>query len=135
MSLARIQRKYKVQQKGIPVVIEELKQWIVAKSEKIKRYSNRNEQYGINRLFVNSQARVYQELDGNINEHLVPEANESLEFWGGIWDDAARHNKETEWLDHVRESLGGNTHTMVTTSLEKIGLNLRKVSNCKAPGM
>ena len=40
--LARIQRKYKVQQKGIHVVIEELKQRIVAKSEKIKRYSNRN---------------------------------------------------------------------------------------------
>ena len=61
MSLARIQRKYKVQEKGIRVVIEELKQRIVAKSEKIKRYSNRNEQYRINRMFVNSQARVCQE--------------------------------------------------------------------------
>ena len=86
-------------------------------------------------MFVNSQARVYQELDGNTNGHLVPEANESLEFWGGIWGVAAEHNKEAEWLDHVRESLGGNTHTMVTISPEKIILKLRKVSNWKAPGM
>ena len=86
-------------------------------------------------MFVNSQARVYQELDGNTNGHLVPEANESLEFWGGIWGVAAEHNKEAEWLDHVRESLGGNTHTMVTISPEKIRLKLRKVSNWKAPGM
>ena len=124
--LARVQRKYKVQQKGIRVVIEELKQRIVAKSEQIKRYSNRNEQYQINRMFVNSQARVYQELDGNTNGHLVPEANESSEFWGGIWGVAAEHNKEAEWLDHVRESLGGDTHTMVTISLEKIRLNLER---------
>ena len=49
--MARIKKKYKVHEKGIKIVIEELKQRVIAKSEKIKRYSNRNEQFRLNRMF------------------------------------------------------------------------------------
>ena len=37
----RLERKYKIQAKGLPIVKEELRQRLVAKAGKIKRYSDR----------------------------------------------------------------------------------------------
>ena len=59
-----IEHKYRVTKKGSNVVLEELKQRIQAKATKIKRYDQRTEQYMINRLFQQDQARVYQQLNG-----------------------------------------------------------------------
>ena len=42
---------------------EEIKQRIVAKTGKIKRFSNRINQYRQNRLFQNNRHRFYQELN------------------------------------------------------------------------
>ena len=50
-----IDHKYKVQKKGLNVVLEERKQRIQAKATKIKRYYQRIEQYRINRLFQQDQ--------------------------------------------------------------------------------
>ena len=50
-----IDHKYKVQKKGLNVVLEEQKQRIQAKATKIKRYYQRIEQYRINRLFQQDQ--------------------------------------------------------------------------------
>ena len=58
-----LQRRYKIQQKGLGRVKEEIKQRIVAKTGKIKRFSNRINQYRQNRLFQNNQHRFYQELN------------------------------------------------------------------------
>ena len=50
-------------------MIEELKQRLHAKTAKLKRYEERVNQYKIHRTFVQSQKRVYQQMDGirNIN--------------------------------------------------------------------
>ena len=50
--------------KGYDVVIEELKQNLRAVSQKIKRYTERVEQYNQNRMFTNNEKRYYQELQG-----------------------------------------------------------------------
>ena len=50
-----IDHKYKVQKKGLNVVLEEQKQRIQGKVTKIKRYYQRIEQYRINRLFQQDQ--------------------------------------------------------------------------------
>ena len=81
---ARIEKKYKVHEKGIQVVIEELKQRTVAKSEKIRRYNHRNEQFRLNRMFLNNQAKVYRELDGSPQENVAPDADDALAFWRSI---------------------------------------------------
>ena len=73
-----INNKYRVKEKGVRVVIEELKQRVVAKAAKIKRYEARNEQQRQNRLFEVDQGRLYQELDGkDRNEILIPDADEA----------------------------------------------------------
>ena len=46
-----LDRKYFIKNKGVDVVLEELKQRLEAKSKKIKRYEQRSEQFRINKLF------------------------------------------------------------------------------------
>ena len=50
-----VEHKYKVQKKGLNVVLEEQKQRMQAKATKIKRYDQRIEQHRINRLFQQDQ--------------------------------------------------------------------------------
>ena len=59
-----LERKYRVKTKGLNVVIEELKQRLLAKSHKLKRYEERSQQFRINRLFNQDQKKVYYELNG-----------------------------------------------------------------------
>ena len=71
--------------KGIKTVVEELKQRIIAKSAKIKRYDQRINQFRQNRIFSVDQKKIYKELNGiedRTNE--VPDAEESRRFWGDI---------------------------------------------------
>ena len=49
--LTQIRKKYFVKKKGLNVVSEELKQRVVAKAEKLRRYEQRIQQYRQNRMF------------------------------------------------------------------------------------
>ena len=76
-----IERKYKVKHKGINCVVEELKQRLQAKVFKLKRYEQRIDQFGINRLFQQEQKRVYQEFDGEKKgDNAFPDSEESKKF-------------------------------------------------------
>ena len=46
-------------------MIEELKQRMLAKSAKVKRYEQRIEQFRQNRIFGLKQKKIYAELNGN----------------------------------------------------------------------
>ena len=76
-----LERKYNINKKGIRTVIEELKQRLHANTAKLKRYEETVNQYKINRMFVQNQKRVYQQMDGikNINNEK-PNADESKQF-------------------------------------------------------
>ena len=99
-----LQRKYKMKQKSLQTVREEIKQRIAAKTGKIKRYQQRINQFQQNRLFVNNEGRFYQNLNAE-NEYQnieAPEANDAINFWSDIWGKEAHQNKEAEWLEHFR---------------------------------
>ena len=49
--MAYLERRNKVNEKGITTVVEELKQRVTAKATKITRYENRTKQFKQNRLF------------------------------------------------------------------------------------
>lgn len=81
--IERLQCKYYSHKK---VVIEELKQRIIAKSNKVKRYKGRIRQYKLNSLFVNNRHQLYRELDGDAQEEQEsPDAYAAVEFWSNIW--------------------------------------------------
>ena len=49
--MKELYEKYRVKRKGLKTVIEELKQRMLAKSAKVKRYEQRIEQFRQNRVF------------------------------------------------------------------------------------
>ena len=57
--------KYRIKKKGLKTVIEELKQRMLAKSAKVKRYEQRIEQFRQNRIFDLDQRKIYAELNRN----------------------------------------------------------------------
>ena len=57
--------KYRVKKKGLKTVIEELKQRMLAKSVKVKRYELRIEQFKQNMIFDLDQKKIYAELNEN----------------------------------------------------------------------
>ena len=78
-----LQRKYKIEKKKLTVVAEEIKQRIIAKKEKVKRYQNRINQFHQNRTFQNNQGKFYKNLNGETQQSDVPDADEAKEFWKG----------------------------------------------------
>ena len=93
--IEQLEKKYNMRRKGITMVMEELKQRILAKAAKIKRYEQRRTQYKQNILFKQDQKRFYQELNGKArNENVIPDADKSKKFWSDIWSVGKEHKKE-----------------------------------------
>ena len=75
--------KYRVRRIGINTVIEELKQRILAKSTKQKRYEQRITQFRQNRIFNVDQKKINTGFNGSaLRSTDVPNAEESRKFWG-----------------------------------------------------
>ena len=89
----RLERKYNIRKKGLDVVTEELKQNLQAKSQKIKRYTERQKQYRDNRMFVNNQKQFYCNLMNEKHQDVrAPDKEPTVEFWKGIWSEKGEHN-------------------------------------------
>ena len=81
----QLEKKYNIGRKKITTVIEELKQRVLAKAAKIKRYGQRVMQYKQNMLFQQDQKRFYQELNRTVRiDDIFPDADDSKKFWGDI---------------------------------------------------
>ena len=90
--MKELYKKYRVQRKGLKSVIEELKQKMLAKIEKVKRYEQRIEQFRQYRIF-DLDHKIYAELNGNgIRSNDVPNVEECTKFWGNIWGVRKEHN-------------------------------------------
>ena len=75
--IKELYEKYRVKRKGLKTVIEELKQRMLAKSEKVKRYEQRIEQFRQNSIFDFDQKKIYAELNRNgIRSNDVPNGEE-----------------------------------------------------------
>ena len=92
--IEQLEKKYNIRRKGITTVIEELKQRVLAKAAKIKRYEQQATQYKQNVVFGQDQKRFFQELNGMArNENVIPVAEESNKFWSDFWGVSKEHNK------------------------------------------
>ena len=93
-------------------MIEELKQRMLAKSAKVKRYEQRIEQFRQSRIFDSDQKNIYMELNRNgIRLNDVPNA----ESFGAILQVSEKCITEAEWLkdlkrDRERERQRENEH-------------------------
>ena len=130
-----LQEKYRVKKKGLTTVIEELKQRVLAKSAKIKRYNQIIDQCRLNRLIKVDQKKVCNELNGNIGSNNdIPNAEESKTFWSDIWSERKGHEKEAEWLNELKEETAVVEQNNVIITAEKVKSQCKKIPNWKAPG-
>ena len=84
--LSELNERYRVKRKGLKTVIEELKQKMLAKSAKLRRYQQRIEQLRQNRIFDFDQKKMYSEFDGDgVRPIYVPNVEEGRRFWGNLW--------------------------------------------------
>ena len=135
--LREMEEKYRVKRKGIKTVIEELKQRMIAKSEKIKRYDQRINQFRLNRMFNIDQKKVYMELSGGgMRQSETPDAEDSKKFWGNIWGIEKEHNKDADWMKEIKEELISERRSQdaITITHEMIKKQCSKIPNWKAPG-
>ena len=135
--MSELNERYRVKRKGLKTVTQELKQRMLAKSAKVRRYQQRIEQFRQNRIFYFEQKKMYAEFNGyGLRLSDVPNAEETKIFWGDIWSVGKGHNREAEWLKDIKNELGKNKHLQerVVISVEKVTKQCSKMPNWKAPG-
>ena len=126
--LKDLEEKDRVRRKGINTVIEELKQRILAKSAKQKRYEQRITQCRQNRTFNVDKKKIYMEFNGSeIRSTDVPNAEESRHFWGGIWSVEKEHSKTANWLKELKEEMRNKHHVQgrLVITVDKIAKRLK----------
>ena len=79
-----LDQKYGLRRKGFTLVMEELKQRIIAKATKVKRYNNRIKQFQDNRNFETNQVRFFKEFEAKEERTKPPNAEDATAFWKGI---------------------------------------------------
>ena len=95
--LSEFNERYRVKRKRLKTVIEELKQRMLAKSAKVRRYQQRIEQFRQNRIFDFDQKNMYAEFNGDrVRPIDAPNTEESKRFWGDLWSIGKRYNRKAE---------------------------------------
>ena len=108
-----------MKKKGIKTVVEELKQIMIGKSAKIKRYNQRINQFRQDRTFSVDQKKVYKELNGGeARTNEVPDDEESRRSWGAIWTMEMEHNKDAKWLPEFKDEVKGRHSQERVTGLQ-----------------
>ena len=97
--------KYRVK-KGLKTVIEELKQRMLAKSTKVKRYEQRIEQFRQNSIFDLNQKNLCAELNREgVRSNDVPNVEKLTKFWSDIQGVRKEHNREAEQLKDLKRKI------------------------------
>ena len=79
-----LNEKYRIKEKGLNHITEDVKQRVKAKAYKILRYTNRNEGYQQNKLFQTNQKCQLNQLRGEDVQQENPEDETSKRLWEGI---------------------------------------------------
>ena len=123
------------------VVIEELKQRIVAIAAKVRRYQERDQErvdrFRQNKMFQNNHRQFYRELnqEGERYDDNQPDAEESKKVCGDIWRELVDHNRDAKWLKHLQSEVNVTKQEKVDItkkSLKKIFSG--RMPNWKSPG-
>ena len=130
-----LDKKYHLKKLGFKNAIESIKQRILAKANKIRRYNKRCKQFQDNKLFQADQTRFFRSLEeGNNITTTAPNPEEATEFWSSIWSNNVNHN-ESDWLGDIKEDLK-NVEKQGAVSISRADLEkqLKRTASWKSPG-
>ena len=103
----RMKRKYNIKDaRDIPEVVEQLKQQILAKAQRVRRYLKRGKFFRQNRLFKEDTERLHRELGKKqVNVEKPPPIEEIEAFWNNIWENEKHHDEKAEWIRQQDEMM------------------------------
>ena len=88
-------------------------------------------------MYQSNQKRLFERMENQERtSDEIPEAQESREFYNKIWNVSAVRNDNARWLHGVEDELSNiNRQEDINIELQKVRKQLRKMPNCKAPGL
>ena len=97
---------------------------------------NKGFQFRQDQLFQVNQKQVHKDLNREKQfDRIIPNSEESIEFWSDILSKSKEHNQHTEWLKSCRKQFENvNSMEKVEISQEMVKMQCRKMPNWKAPG-
>ena len=126
--------------KGFPCIIEELKQRLMAKAHKIKRYNKRVNNFKQNKLFKTNQRQFYRNLNTDPTSSAAPQPTDTekkthTDFWKSIWEDPAVHNSDAPWLEEVKAGLAPTTpQEPLKIEAPEVTARVKKMANWSSAG-
>ena len=131
-----LERKYSTRVKALGVVIEELKQRIVAIAAKVRRYQETVDRFKQNKMFENNQRQFYRELnqEGERCDDDQPDTEESKKFWGDIWSESVDHNRGARWLNNLQSEINVTKQEKVDITKESLKKILGRMPKWKSLG-
>jgi len=130
----RLLEKYNIEKKeNLDQLIEELKQKVSAKTQRLSRYRKRQNQYYQNKVFKTDCKKFYNRLRQTYyNVKTAPDKEEAENFWTEIYGKEVQHNGEEFWIKNQYQQ---NPSMKWSPVCEKdVPEALRTTLNWKAPG-
>ena len=116
------------------VVIEGLKQKIVAITTNGRRYQERIDMLSQDRMFQNNQRKFYNEL--NQEEERCydnwPDAVESKKFLRDIWSELIDHNRDAKWAKDLQIEISVPKQEKLNITKRSLKKSLDRISNWKS---
>ena len=116
------------------VVIEGLKQRIVAITTNGRRYQEKIDMLSQDRMFQNNQRKFYNEL--NQEEERCydnwPDAVESKKFLRDIWSELIDHNRDQKWVKHLQMETSVPKQEKLNITKRSLKKSLDRISNWKS---
>jgi hypothetical protein len=130
----RLESTYHIRDKGLAVVIEHLKQRVVAMAAKLQRYDRRHVQYRQNNQFQHNQKQLYADLQG-VEQSQPPDSKESVAFWKSLWGTDVKHRAGAKWIEQTKKDIAKtNEQPMIEIKEEVVAQATRRMKSWKAPG-
>ena len=133
----KVLRKYDINDKNAILIAKEvLKQKIMVKSQRLRRYDKRANFYRQNKIFKSDAKKLYRELGNKkIDVTNPPDLKDMENFWKGIWQDKSKFNANATWLEREEERMNQvDQQQWEDISPEELEATLKKTHKWKSPG-
>lgn len=136
-----LKNKYKISKtKTVNTAYEEAKQRLTATTTKLQRYTDREEQYKQNHLFMNNPKQFYRNLRSPPRAHMeqeeqTPNKEELKQFWDNIWSREKHHNQGAKWIRDIRGEFNHvNQQNEIVITTADVRRSVAMTSNWKSTG-
>ena len=133
----KIKRRYQIRnERDISTATERLKQQLMAKAQRIRRYDKRQKFYHQNKTYTENTKKFYRDLGKkNIEVEQIPESGAVENFWANIWEKKKQHNDKAEWIKQIEnDNKETPEHEWPDITTNETKTAIQKSSSWKAPG-